>query len=62
MLLSGLIVPILPFMLSFAAGAMIYVVLKELVPEFSDKSLFCSGVVAFFFGFMLMMSLDVALG
>lgn len=61
-LLSGLIVPILPFMLSFAAGAMIYVVLKELVPEFSDKSLFSSGVVAFFFGFMLMMSLDVALG
>lgn len=61
-LLSGLIVPILPFMLSFAAGAMIYVVLKELVPEFSDKSLFSGGVVAFFFGFMLMMSLDVALG
>lgn len=61
-LLSGLIVPILPFMLSFAAGAMIYVVLKELVPEFSEKNLFGRGVAAFFIGFMLMMSLDVALG
>lgn len=60
--LSWIIVPMLPFMLSFASGAMLFVVLKELIPEFSDKECFNRGAVAFFFGFMLMMSLDVALG
>ena len=60
--LSDFLVPILPFMLSFAAGAMIYVVLKELVPDFSEEESFRVGVISFFCGFMLMMSLDVALG
>lgn len=60
--LSNFLVPILPFMLSFAAGAMIYVVLKELVPDFSEEESFRVGVISFFCGFMLMMSLDVALG
>ncbi len=61
-LLSRVLVPVLPFMLSFAAGAMIFVVLKELVPDFSEENKFRGGVVSFFLGFMVMMSLDVALG
>lgn len=61
-LLSELLVPVLPFMLSFAAGTMIYVVLKELVPDFSDAKEYKRGITAFFTGFMIMMSLDVALG
>ena len=60
--LSDFLVPILPFMLSFAAGAMIFVVLKELIPDFSDEKIFRTGITSFFIGFMLMMSLDVALG
>lgn len=60
--LSDFLVPILPFMLSFAAGAMIFVVLKELIPDFSEEKSFCTGIISFFLGFMLMMSLDVALG
>lgn len=61
-LLSELLVPVLPFMLSFAAGTMIYVLLKELVPDFSDAEEYKRGITAFFTGFMIMMSLDVALG
>lgn len=61
-LLSKILVPVLPFMLSFAAGAMIFVVLKELIPDFSEESQFKNGVISFFLGFMIMMSLDVALG
>ena len=61
-LLSKILVPVLPYMLSFAAGAMIFVVLKELVPDFSEEIQFKKGVISFFIGFMIMMSLDVALG
>ena len=61
-LLSNLLVPVLPIMLSFAAGAMIYVVLKELVPDFSGEGKFRYGLIFFFTGFVVMMSLDVALG
>lgn len=59
---SGLIVPALPFMLSFAAGAMIYVVVQELVPQMSsDKHRYC-GTLFYAAGFLFMMTLDVALG
>lgn len=61
-LLSALIIPILPYLLSFAAGAMIYVVVKELVPEISTGRHSDSGIMMFTFGFSLMMALDVALG
>lgn len=61
-LLSSLIIPVLPYLLSFAAGAMIYVVIKELVPEISIGKHSEYGIITFMLGFSLMMSLDVALG
>ena len=61
-LLSSLIIPLLPYMLSFAAGAMIYVVVEELVPEMSEGEHSNFGTIAFMIGFSLMMVLDVALG
>lgn len=61
-LLSGLIVPVLPYLLSFAAGAMIYVVVEELVPDMAEGGHSNVGTLAFMIGFSLMMALDVALG
>ena len=61
-LLSSLIVPAMPYMLSFAAGAMMYVVVEELIPEMSEGEHSNLGVVMFAVGFTLMMALDVALG
>lgn len=61
-LASGLIVPILPYLLSFAAGAMIYVVVRELIPEMSDVKHPDIGTLLFACGFTVMMALDVALG
>ena len=61
-LASGLIVPAMPYFLSFAAGAMIYVVVKELIPEMSQGEHSNTGVVMFALGFTVMMALDVALG
>ena len=61
-LLVGLIVPAMPYLLSFAAGAMLYVVVEELIPEMSAGEHSNIGVIAFAFGFSLMMALDVALG
>lgn len=61
-LLSGLIVPAMPYLLSFAAGAMMYVVVEELVPEMSQGEHSHVGVIMFSVGFTLMMALDVALG
>lgn len=61
-LLSTLIVPVLPYLLSFAAGAMIYVVVEELVPEMSECGRAYTGTLMFMLGFSLMMTLDVALG
>lgn len=52
----------LPYMLAFAAGAMIYVVVEELIPEMSEGGHSNLGTIAFSFGFVLMMILDVALG
>lgn len=61
-LASGLIVPAMPYFLSFAAGAMIYVVVEELIPEMSQGEHSNTGVVMFALGFTVMMALDVALG
>ncbi len=61
-LLAGLIVPAMPYLLSFAAGAMLYVVVEELIPEMSAGEHSNTGVIAFAVGFSLMMALDVALG
>lgn len=61
-LAAGLFVPAMPYLLSFAAGAMIYVVVEELIPEMSEGKHSNIGVVMFAFGFTLMMALDVALG
>ncbi len=59
---AGLIVPAMPYLLSFAAGAMLYVVVEELIPEMSSGGHSNIGVVFFAVGFSLMMALDVALG
>ena len=61
-LLAQFIIPVLPYLLSFAAGAMIYVVVEELIPEMSEKPHFNIGTIVFALGFVLMMILDVALG
>ncbi|MCR5149943.1 MAG: ZIP family metal transporter [Clostridiales bacterium] len=61
-LAAGLIVPAMPYLLSFAAGAMIFVVVEELIPEMSEGEHSNIGVILFAFGFTLMMALDVALG
>lgn len=53
---------ILPFLLSFAAGAMIYVVVEELIPELNDERNSIKGILSFTLGFLLMMILDVTLG
>ena len=59
---SGFIIPVLPYFLSFAAGAMMYVVIEELIPEMSHGDHSNIGTVMFAVGFTLMMILDVALG
>ena len=61
-LLSSFIVPVLPYLLAFAAGAMIYVVVEELIPEASEGEHSNIGTIGFGVGFVLMMILDVALG
>ena len=61
-LAAGLIVPAMPYLLSFAAGAMVYVVVEELIPEMSAGEHSNIGVLMFALGFTLMMALDVALG
>ena len=59
---SGFFVPIMPYLLSFAAGAMIYVVVEELIPEMSEGAHSNTGTIAFAMGFVAMMTLDTALG
>lgn len=56
------LVPLMPHLLSFAAGAMVYVVVEELIPEMSEGEHSNVGVLAFALGFTLMMALDVGLG
>ena len=63
--LAQFIIPVLPYLLSFAAGAMIYVVVEELVPEMAaeeNEKHSNAGTIMFMAGFSLMMILDVALG
>lgn len=62
MLLTSVIVPILPYLLSFAAGAMIYVVVEELIPESQSGEHSNIGTIGVAIGFSIMMVLDVALG
>ncbi len=62
MLAAGLILPALPYLLSFAAGAMIYVVVEELIPEASAGEHSNLGTLFFAAGFTVMLALDVALG
>ncbi|MDE6759534.1 MAG: ZIP family metal transporter [Lachnospiraceae bacterium] len=61
-LAAGFVIPLLPYLLSFAAGAMIYVVVEELIPEMSEGNHSNVGTVLFAAGFTVMMALDVALG
>ena len=61
-LAAQLIVPLLPYLLSFAAGAMLYVVVEELIPEMSQGRHSNVGTLLFATGFSVMMVLDVALG
>ena len=61
-LAASWVVPALPYLLSFAAGAMLYVVVEELIPEASAGEHSHAGVLSFSAGFVLMMALDVALG
>ena len=61
-LFASLLVPAMPYLLSFAAGAMLYVVVEELIPEMSAGEHSNVGVILFALGFTLMMALDVALG
>ena len=61
-LLLNIVVPILPYLLSFAAGAMIYVVSEELIPEMHIGKKTSNGVLGLTLGFVVMMMLDIALG
>lgn len=61
-MLTGLVGVILPYLLSFAAGAMIYVVVEELIPESQSGEHSNIGTIGVAIGFVLMMILDVALG
>ena len=61
-LLANILVPVLPYLLAFSAGAMLYVVVEELIPEMSEGEHSNIGTIFFAIGFTLMMVLDVALG
>jgi len=62
LLAAGLVTPVMPYFLAFAAGAMMYVVVEELIPEMSEGKHSNVGTVAFAMGFVVMMILDVTLG
>ena len=61
-LLASLMTPALPYLLSFAAGAMVYVVIEELIPEASEGKHSNLSTIGFAIGFVLMMILDVVMG
>lgn len=61
-LLASIVEPLLPYFLAFAAGAMIYVVVEEIIPEASNGEHSNVGTIGFAIGFLIMMILDVALG
>lgn len=62
LLITNLVVPVLPYILAFAAGAMIYVVVEELIPEAQNGEHTNIGTIGCAIGFVLMMILDIALG
>ena len=59
---TSIVVPFIPYMLAFAAGAMLYVVVEELIPDMAEGKHSNAGPIAFALGFVLMMILDVSLG
>ena len=61
-LLSGFITNLLPFLLAFAAGAMIFVIVEELIPESQNGKYSSLGTISLIMGFIVMMVLDVTLG
>lgn len=61
-MLASVLLPILPYLLAFAAGAMLYVVVEELIPETQEGRHSNMGTIGFALGFVLMMALDVLLG
>ena len=62
MMLAAFVLPVLPYLLAFAAGAMIYVVVEELIPETQEGLHSNMGTIGFALDFALMMVLDVVLG
>ena len=62
LLLTSLVTPVLPYILSFAAGAMIYVVVEELIPESQEGSHTNLATIGVALGFLIMMILDITLG
>lgn len=60
-LLINIVLPLLPYLLAFAAGAMVYVVIEELVPEMHEKSKSILGIIGVTLGFVIMMVMDMAL-
>ena len=62
LLLATILTPALPYMLAFAAGAMFYVIVEELIPEASNGQHSNLGTIGFAIGFVLMMVLDVVMG
>ena len=62
LLLASFVVPVLPYLLAFSAGAMLYVVVEEIIPETQQGRHSDIGTIGFAAGFVLMMVLDVVLG
>ena len=59
---ASLFLPIMPYLLAFAAGAMFYVVVEELVPEMSGGKHYNTGTICFAVGFVVMLALDIFFG